>query len=734
MFSRFSVSRRLGIALAAPLIALLAVSFLLIERSWREARSLDHAALMVETVAEISVFIDLLQVERGQSAIFLGGNAREPQPALVEARNRVDAEIAPLRAQEDRLMEVGDVELSETLKHFEEGALELIQARSQIDNREITLPQAMGKYSKVIKNGLHIGHHVADVIDVGRIAVAATGMVDLGEAKELAGQERGFVAGAIAGGSLTGEQIARMRSFAAVQDVLIDIFIQEEPVERRPQYQEMLAVPAIAAIDPMREKILNPLTDLSTIKASDWFAVASGRIGALYELEQVVAHHLQEDARGMADALHTEVWGLMAFNIAAVIGAVVLGFFMTRSVTRPLHELNHVVGQIAEGDLDIDVAGTERGDELGAMARTVQTLQQGAVEKIAVEEAAASEREQSEQERNDREAQKASQDEAVNTVVSALATGLGELANGNVAHRIHAPFVGDLDRIRVDFNAAVDALESALTSVSSSSETIQEKSRELQSSVNDMSMRTEQQAASLEQTAAALDQITATVKNGSARAEEAGRRVAETNQVTQTSSRVVHEAVQAMEKIESSSQEIGSIIGMIDEIAFQTNLLALNAGVEAARAGEAGKGFAVVAQEVRELAQRSAQAARDINALIATSSEDVGRGVSQVRETGSSLEKIATQMSEINKDIDTIVSNAREQSVGVAEINTAINQMDQMTQQNAAMAEETNAASHNLSGEADALKTLAQRFRLSNQQNQEAADGSTRWDEDRLSA
>ena len=147
-----------------------------------------------------------------------------------------------------------------------------------------------------------------------------------------------------------------------------------------------------------------------------------------------------------------------------------------------------------------------------------------------------------------------------------------------------------------------------------------------------------------------------------------------------------------MEKIETSSQEIGSIIGMIDEIAFQTNLLALNAGVEAARAGEAGKGFAVVAQEVRELAQRSAQAARDINALIATSSEDVGRGVSQVRETGSSLEKIATQMSEINKDIDTIVSNAREQSVGVAEINTAINQMDQMTQQNAAMAEETNAA------------------------------------------
>lgn len=734
MFSRFSVSRRLGIALAAPLVALLIVSFILIERSWREAQSLDHAALMVETVAEISVVIDLVQVERGQSAIFLGGRVREPQPALVEARNRVDQELEPLRTQQNRVIAAGDLELSKALKEFEAGVLELIEARSQIDNRQTTLPQAMGKYSKVIKSGLHIGHHVADQIDVGRIAVAATGMVDLGEAKELAGQERGFVAGAIAGGSLTAEQISRMRSFAAVQDVLIDIFIQEEPAERRPQYLEMLAVPAIAAIGPMREKILNPSTDLSTIKASDWFAVASGRIGALYELEQLVAKHLQGDARELAEARHTEVWSLAAFNIAAVIGAVLLGFFMTRSVTRPLHELTHVVGKIAAGDLDVQVTGQNRGDELGEMARTVRTLQQGAVEKIEVEEAAASERAQSEQERNDREAQKASQDEAVNTVVSALAAGLGELANGNVAHRIDAPFVGDLDRIRVDFNAAVDALESALASVSSSSEVIQEKSRELQSSVNDMSMRTEQQAASLEETAAALDQITATVKNGSERAEEAGRRVAETNRVTQTSSQVVHEAIQAMEKIETSSQEIGSIIGMIDEIAFQTNLLALNAGVEAARAGEAGKGFAVVAQEVRELAQRSAQAARDINALIATSSEDVGKGVSQVRETGSSLEKIATQMSEINKDIDTIVNNAREQSAGVSEINTAINQMDQMTQQNAAMAEETNAASHNLSSEADALKTLAQRFRLSDQRQQEAADGPSQWDDERLSA
>lgn len=734
MFSRISISSRLGVAISVPVIALVVISALLINRSWQEAQSSDRAALMVETVAEISVFIDRLQVERGQSAIYLGGQIERPQPALVEARNHVDAEFEPFRAQENRLAALGEADLSEMLKRFEAQVHELVEARSRIDNRQVTGPQAMGYYANVIKSGLDIGHAVADLIDVGRIAVAMNGMIDLGEAKEIAGQERGLVAGAIAGGALTRQDVSRIRSFAAVQDVLIGIFIQEEPVERRAQYQEMLNVPEIAAVATMREKILNPQTDLSTIEASEWFAIASGRIEAMYALEQVVARHLQEDARGLAERRQTEVWAVTAITIVAVIGAVLLAFLMTRSVTRPLLGLTRAVGRIAQGDLDADVAGMGRGDEIGAMATAVHTLQQGAIEKVELEEAAASERAQNEQERKEREAQKAREEAALNAIVSALATGLGELADGNVAHRIEEPFAGDLDRIRLDFNAAVDALEAAIASVSASSEIIQDKSRELQSSVNDMSMRTEQQAASLEQTAAALDEITAAVKNGTERAEEAGRRTAETNEVTQASSRIVHDAIQAMEKIETSSQEIGNIIGMIDEIAFQTNLLALNAGVEAARAGEAGKGFAVVAQEVRELAQRSAQAARDISALIATSSEHVGTGVSQVRETGSSLEKIATQMGEINKDIETIVNNAREQSAGVTEINTAINQMDQMTQQNAAMAEETNAASHNLSGEADTLKALSTRFRLSEDVGRKASGDAIPPEEELLSA
>ncbi len=637
-------------------------------------------------------------------------------------------------AQEARLAAVGNSELNEALRLFEAQARELVEARPQIDNREITLAQAMSRYTKVIKSGLHVGHTVADIIDAGRIAVAINGMVDLGEAKEIAGQERGFVAGAIASGTLTDRDYSRMQSFASVQQALIDVFIEQEPVDRRAQYQEMLDVAEIAAIAPMRNRILDPQTDLATIKASDWFRVASNRIRALYELEQEVARHLQEDARDLANTRQTEVWVLAAFTIAAVIGAMFLAFLITRSVTRPLLGLTRAVGQIAQGDLDIEIAGTERRDELGAMASALKTLQQGAVEKVAMEETVANERAQSEQERNEREAQKASEEAALNTVISALATGLGELADGNVAHRIEETFVGDLDRIRLDFNAAVDALEAALASVNSSSVIIQERSRELQSSVSDMSMRTEQQAASLEQTASALDEITTTVKNGAVRAEEAGKRVAETNEVTLTSSRIVQDAIQAMEKIETSSQEIGSIIGMIDEIAFQTNLLALNAGVEAARAGEAGKGFAVVAQEVRELAQRSAQAARDISDLIASSSGHVQTGVSQVQETGRSLEKIATQMGEINAGIQTIVNNAQEQSAGISEINTAIIQMDRMTQQNAAMAEETNAASHNLSSEADTLKALSARFRLSEERCWEASNDRTQPDAELMSA
>ena len=269
-----------------------------------------------------------------------------------------------------------------------------------------------------------------------------------------------------------------------------------------------------------------------------------------------------------------------------------------------------------------------------------------------------------------------------------------------------------METVRKDFNEAVAGLNDTMRTVETNANAIASGAQEIRSAADDLAKRTEQQAASVEETAAALDEITTTVGDSSRRADEAGSLVAQTRVGAEKSGAVVKKAIDAMGQIEQSSREISNIIGVIDDIAFQTNLLALNAGVEAARAGEAGKGFAVVAQEVRELAQRSASAAKDIKALITTSGEQVKSGVALVDETGRALQAILAIVQEVHTNVAAIVEASREQSTGLREINTAVNSMDQATQQNAAMVEESTAASHAMAREAEALHTLIRRFRL----------------------
>ncbi|MDR6591467.1 PAS domain-containing methyl-accepting chemotaxis protein [Agrobacterium tumefaciens] len=296
--------------------------------------------------------------------------------------------------------------------------------------------------------------------------------------------------------------------------------------------------------------------------------------------------------------------------------------------------------------------------------------------------------------------------------VEKLAQCLTDLAEGDLAQSIDKPFIPSLERLRTDFNAASEKLKRAMTLVSENAGAISSGSNEIRSAADDLARRTEQQAASIEETAAALEEITTAVNDSSRRAEEAGKIVTRARDHAEHSGQVVRDAIGAMDQIEKSSREISNIIGVIDEIAFQTNLLALNAGVEAARAGEAGKGFAVVAQEVRELAQRSATAAKEIKSLINASGTQVENGVGLVTRAGSALQEIAEQVRDINTNVVAIVDAAREQSTALAEINQAVNTVDQGTQQNAAMVEEQTAASHSLAREATALFELLAQFRF----------------------
>lgn len=297
-------------------------------------------------------------------------------------------------------------------------------------------------------------------------------------------------------------------------------------------------------------------------------------------------------------------------------------------------------------------------------------------------------------------------------VVDALRAALAQLSNGDLTATLSGQFDTRYEDLRTDFNDATDRLRAAMSDVVESSAAIRGEVGDISSAADNLSRRTEQQAATLEQTSAALDQMTTSVKSTAEVANHANSKVEEAKQNAETSGRVVREAVSAMGEIEQSSSKISRITSVIDEIAFQTNLLALNAGVEAARAGEAGRGFAVVASEVRDLAQRSSEAAREIAGLITASSDQVKRGVSLVAEAGRSLTGIQSAVGEIHSLVSDIAGSAREQSNGIAELNTAVKHLDQVTQQNAAMFEETSAASQSLNRAASALTDTTQRFTL----------------------
>jgi methyl-accepting chemotaxis protein len=482
-------------------------------------------------------------------------------------------------------------------------------------------------------------------------------------------------------------------------------------------------------------------------KAADAYRLTIRNIADIFD------KRVDTTTKAAVDQAATAYEEMMLFAGLGIVIGLGLGLLTGHfGIVKPTKALVGLLQRMARGE-DIEISGTERKDEVGDTARAVngiKTMLADKAEREAAEKAA-----QEKQASADREAARTRMAEelqmAVGSIVRAAAAGdfsqrvdiagksgmihaigteinslcdnvgkvlddlvgmLGALADGNLTQRITSEYQGRFAAIKNNANTTAERIGSTIAEIKHAATEVTNASSEISSSTTDLSQRTEEQAASLEETSASMEEMAATVKKNAENAQQASQFATETRGVADRGGKVVAEAVEAMTRIEESSRKIADIITVIDEIARQTNLLALNAAVEAARAGEAGRGFAVVASEVRTLAQRSAQAAKDIKDLIASSSSQVQQGVDLVNRTGASLNEIVESVKRVAQIVTEIASASAEQSIGIEQVNKALSQMDEVTQQNSALVEENAATAKTLEHQASAMDERVGFFRV----------------------
>jgi len=433
---------------------------------------------------------------------------------------------------------------------------------------------------------------------------------------------------------------------------------------------------------------------------------------AVVDLVKNANAHLADQEQYAADRsalLERAAYGSAVVSLLVFFGGVLS---LRLRAINPLTRMTAYMGRLAAGDLSKEPPDGHRSDEIGDMARTLVVFRNAALENIRMQAEADETRSWTDAERAARLAEQQEEAQRLAIVVEDLGAGLARLADCNIRMTIDQPFAEQFEPLRRDFNESIGAFQETLEKVLETTARIQANGSDMRSAADDLALRTEQQAAALEEASAALEQVTVTVRDSSEKMRETRDLVREAKGAAAESRGVVRDAIDSMHRIEGSSGRIGTIVGVIDEIAFQTNLLALNAGVEAARAGEAGRGFAVVAQEVRELARRSAVAAKEIATIITDSTREISSGVELVGEAGAALTRIDEYVSTIDVNVDAIAQAAGEQAISLDQINTSVNHIDQMTQRNAAMVQETTKMGHSLAERSTMLAQLVSRFKL----------------------
>ncbi|KIC25458.1 MULTISPECIES: methyl-accepting chemotaxis protein [unclassified Leisingera] len=667
--------------ITVPFIALAAIGGLKAAADWE--RFQNARATQAETRSSVALMeaIHHLQVERGLSAAFLSSGGNSAAAGLNDTRIKVDT----------AMQRVPDT-AGASLQHLSE----LTSLRQAVSDLALEPGQMGARYSAMIGTLLQDASlqllHQKDA----RLAQLGAGLVSLAYAKEAAGQQRAAGAAGFGLGSFNLTLYRWFTRTGAVEHQLLDIagLALREVLAG----QDLRAGLAPAGLPGIRDEVLEagPGALAPGYAAKEWFDRATQWVGSLRDSEMTVTDQMIAISAFEAAQSRQALIVTLAAVAASLIVSGAIGLRLITAFTRQFGALQTDLDRLARKEFDFEPAHLEAKTEIGKLSRAMEktrTALAAADEKLANIEAS-------------RIADRGA-------VVGKLDDHLARLSGRDLECTIDEAFPEEYEQLRQSFNTTVATLKETIEQVISAASSIHNGATEISTASDDLSSRTESQAATLEETAAALEQLTASVKSSADGARGVEQTMQEARSEAEASGEVVRKAVTAMNEIEQSSVRISQIISVIDDIAFQTNLLALNAGVEAARAGEAGKGFAVVASEVRALAQRSADAATEIKALIGDSSKHVKQGVDLVGETGEALTSIVGRVNDISQLVSSIAEGAAEQSTGLTEINTGVGQLDQVTQQNAAMVEEATAAGHMLHSDAGKLAELMAKFKIS---------------------
>jgi methyl-accepting chemotaxis protein len=718
------ISLRIAIACLLPLIAftVFAGKDLLEKRA--ALSSAESIAVVAETAPIISNVVHELQKERGSSAGFINSKGKAFADTLHNQRPSTDRMLAGSQQQLGELARSNSgTKLARDLDDAQSKLAGLQAIRTSVDAFTINSRQSTEYYSATISKLIAIIDLISEMSDDGRIARQATALSSHVRGKEFAGQERATGSVGFTSGEFALEAYQAFMRATIVGDAQAAAFrrnatpAQVEYVAnmlKGPTQDDLLRMRAIAAASPY-------VNNMRSVTGPQWFETATKYIDLLKGAEDRLAADFISTVREIAAEARWGFWGVLALFICMLAVTGFLTFIIALSITRPIGQLVATMGELAQGHNDVDVQGTERGDEIGHMARAVLVFRDAAVENIRLEGLSAEQRREAEEERRKNAQAQATAAAEQAEAVKALAAGLAKLSEGDLRVRLSDGFTEIYRPLKDDFNSTIAQLQETIQAIATATREVAGTAAEISTSTTDLSQRTEEQAAGLEQTSAAMEEISSTVKKNAENAQQASAFAAGTRDVADRGGQVVAQAVSAMAKIEESSRKISDIISVIDEIARQTNLLALNAAVEAARAGEAGRGFAVVASEVRSLAQRSSQAAKDIKDLITNSSGQVQEGVELVNRAGASLTEIMDSIKRVVEIVSEIASASGEQSTGIDQVNAALTQMDELTQQNSALVEENAAAAKALEQQSLGMDERVSFFRVDDAETVEAA-------------